>query len=241
VNEILFEMKYEKGEKLGEGTFAVVYSGFAIATVKGKPSKTKVAIKRIKMKDFQNGLDLSAIREIKYLSEIDHPNIIKLMDVFTINQSLQLVLEFLDADLEMLIKNKNIVFSSADIKSWMIMLLRGLFHCHSMDFLHRDLKPSNLLLASNGELKIADFGLARIMGDPRIPMTNQVVTRWYRAPELLLGAKHYSFGVDIWATGCIFAELMLRTPYFAAETDLAQLNMIFQALGTPTDKEWPVT
>jgi cyclin-dependent kinase 7 len=101
------------------------------------------------------------------------------------------------------------------------------------------LKPNNLLLSEHGVLKIADFGLARTFADPFLPMTSQVVTRWYRAPELLLGAKYYTESVDIWACGCIFAELMLRTPYFASETDIGQLKTIIKARGTPTENDWP--
>lgn len=101
------------------------------------------------------------------------------------------------------------------------------------------MKPNNLLLTSGGILKIADFGLARDWGDAGKQMTSQVVTRWYRSPELLFGAKEYSFAVDIWAVGCIFAELMLRTPYVAGDTDLDQLTKIFHALGTPTEADWP--
>ncbi|KAH6569628.1 hypothetical protein BASA50_002198 [Batrachochytrium salamandrivorans] len=246
---------YEKERKVGEGTYAVVYQGWAIPAVsqsellqtqrpiggarKKEPEKRKVAIKKIKVGQFKDGLDMSAIREVKLLKELRHPNIVELIDVFAHKTNLNLVLEFLDADLEMIIKNKNVVFSAGDIKSWMLMILRGLFHCHRSFILHRDLKPNNLLLSSNGQLKLADFGLAREFGDPSRVMTCQVVTRWYRAPELLLGARQYGTAVDMWSVGCIFAELMLRTPYFAAETDIGQLQIIFRALGTPTEEDWP--
>jgi serine/threonine protein kinase len=103
------------------------------------------------------------------------------------------------------------------------------------------MKPNNLLLARSGQLKIADFGLARDWGDPGKQMTSQVVTRWYRAPELLFGAKEYSYAVDVWAVGCIFAELMLRTPYVAGDSDMDQLTKIFHALGTPSEADWPVS
>jgi cyclin-dependent kinase 7 len=216
--------------------------------------KLKVAIKKVKLGEFKEGLDMSAIREIKYLNELKHPNVIEvhhpftqLIDVFSLNQNLHLVLEFLESDMEMIIKDKTVVFGAADIKSWMLMILRGLNHCHQSFILHRvsinvnqDLKPNNLLLSSDGELKIADFGLARLYGDPRTAMSHQVVTRWYRSPELLLGTTFYSTGIDIWSVGCIFAELMLRTPYFAAETDIGQLDTIFRALGNPTEDDWPV-
>ncbi|OMH79936.1 putative tubulin-tyrosine ligase [Zancudomyces culisetae] len=101
------------------------------------------------------------------------------------------------------------------------------------------MKPNNLLISSSGELKLADFGLARPFGDATLAMTSQTVTRWYRAPELLYGSKYYTGAVDIWAMGCIFAELMLRTPYLPGESDLDQLNTTFRALGTPTEDEWP--
>ncbi|KAI8350134.1 kinase-like domain-containing protein [Blakeslea trispora] len=227
------EQKYTKDAKVGEGTYAVVYSGRSISTGR------KVAIKKIKMGQFKDGLDLTAIREVKYLQELRHPNVIELIDVFSHKTNLNLVLEYLDSDLEQVIKDKSILFMPADIKSWLMMMLRGLDHCHRHFILHRDMKPNNLLITSNGVLKIADFGLARDWGDANRQMTSQVVTRWYRSPELLFGAKEYSYAVDIWAVGCIFAELMLRTPYVAGDSDLDQLTKIFHALGTPTETDWP--
>jgi len=210
-------------------------------TFKGVQLSTgrKVAIKKIKLGSFKDGFDMTAIREIKFLQELKHPNIIELIDVFSNKTNLNLVLEFLDSDLEKIIKEYDGVFSVADIKSWMLMTLRGLYHCHRSFVLHRDLKPNNLLISSNGQLKIGDFGLSRDYGDPSEVMTSQVVTRWYRAPELLFGAKQYGYGVDMWSVGCIFAELMLRTPYLPGESDMEQLDIIFRALGTPTEETWP--
>ncbi|KAI8853373.1 kinase-like domain-containing protein [Chytridium lagenaria] len=196
--------KYVKEKKVGEGTYAVVYKGYDAT------SNRPVAIKKIKIGQFKDGLDLSAIREVKFLQELRHPNVIELIDVFSHKTNLNLVLEYLDSDLEMIIKNKSV-----------------------------DLKPNNLLLASNGLLKLADFGLARDFGDYSKAMTSQVVTRWYRAPELLLGAQKYGYGIDIWAIGCIFAELLLRVPYLAGDSDLEQLHTTFRALGTPSEEDWP--
>ncbi|EIW58669.1 CMGC/CDK/CDK7 protein kinase [Trametes versicolor FP-101664 SS1] len=227
------QKKWSKDQKIGEGAYAVVYKGREIATGR------KVAIKKIKVGQFKDGLDMSAIREVKFLRELKHQNVIELLDVFSSKKNLNLVLEFLDTDLELVIKDRSLVFLPADIKSWMAMTFRGLEFCHRNFILHRDLKPNNLLIAANGQLKIADFGLARDFADPGYKMTCQVITRWYRPPELLFGCRYYSTAVDIWSVGCIFAELMLRTPYLPGETDMDQLKTIFRALGTPTEDDWP--
>ncbi|GLB41753.1 putative protein kinase superfamily protein [Lyophyllum shimeji] len=227
------QRRWAKDRKVGEGTYAVVYQGREVATGR------KVAIKKIKVGQFKDGLDMSAIREVKYLRELRHQNVIELLDVFSSKTNLNLVLEFLDSDLEMVIKDRSLVFLPADIKSWMAMTFRGLEFCHRNFILHRDLKPNNLLLAADGQLKIADFGLARDFADPGYKMTSQVITRWYRPPELLFGSRYYSSAVDIWSVGTIFAELMLRIPYLPGESDMDQLKTIFRALGTPTEEEWP--
>ncbi|EJD47893.1 Pkinase-domain-containing protein [Auricularia subglabra TFB-10046 SS5] len=226
--------RWGKDAKIGEGTYAVVYKGHDVS------SGRQVAIKKIKVGQFKDGLDMSAIREVKYLRELHHPNVIELLDVYATKQNLNLVLEYLEGgDLELVIKDRNLVFLPADIKSWMAMTCRGLEFCHRNWILHRDLKPNNLLIAANGELKLADFGLARDFTDPNATMTCQVITRWYRPPELLFGCRYYSSAVDMWSVGCIFAELMLRVPYLAGESDVDQLKTIFRALGTPTEEDWP--
>ncbi|KAL7665466.1 [RNA-polymerase]-subunit kinase [[Candida] zeylanoides] len=225
--------RYSKDRKVGEGTYAVVYLG------KRATDGRSVAIKEIKTGLFKDGLDMSALREVKYLQELRHPNVIELVDVFSAASNLNLVLEFLPCDLEVLIKNRNVVFRTSDIKSWLLMTLRGVHHCHRNYILHRDLKPNNLLLAPSGELKLADFGLARSLGSASEDLSSNVVTRWYRAPELLFGAKHYTEVVDLWSVGIIFAELMLRTPYLPGQDDVDQLDVTFRALGTPTEQTWP--
>lgn len=228
-------VRYTKERKVGEGTYAEVYVGQDLE------QKAQVAIKMIKVSEFKDGLDMSAIREVKVLKEMHHRNIIEMHDVFVSEEgNLNLVLEFLPSDLEVLIKDTKLVFSEANIKSWLLMTLRGVYHCHRNFILHRDLKPSNLLIAHDGQVKIADFGLGRAMSfAPHERLTPTVVTRWYRAPELLLGARHYTGAVDIWAVGMIFAELMLRVPYLAGKSDADQLDITFKALGTPTVAQWP--
>ncbi|KAI0502988.1 Pkinase-domain-containing protein [Xylaria bambusicola] len=230
--------KYAKGKKLGEGTYANVYLGF----LRSDPNQL-VAIKKIKIqKEFTDGMAPDAVREIKHLQELSHPNIITLHSVFSSkDQNLNLVLEYLPrGDLEMLIRDtENIRYGAADIKAWMGMLTRAIWFCHENFVLHRDIKPNNLLIAADGEVKLADFGLARSFSDPYKPMTATVITRWYRPPELLLGARHYSGAVDIWSVGLVLAELVIRTPYIAGESDVNQTELICQAVGTPTEDNWP--
>jgi cyclin-dependent kinase 7 len=228
------------GKKLGEGTYAIVYKGH----LRHDPTKL-FAIKKIKVNaDFQDGLSLDAIREVKFLQELNHPNIIKLHSVFsTKDQNLNLVLEYLPlGDLEVLIRDNTaskIFYSPGDMKAWMAMLCRGVYFCHQNFVLHRDIKPNNLLIAADGEIKLADFGLARSFSDPFGKMTCNVITRWYRPPELFLGARYYGGAVDVWSVGCVFAEIVMRNPFIPAETDLAQLTKIYELFGHPTDATWP--
>ena len=230
--------KYVKDKKVGEGTYAVVYLGH----LKADP-ESKVAIKKIKVQtEYRDGLAMDAIREVKFLQELSHPNIIALHAVFSSKaQNLNLVLEYLPrGDLEMLIKDsESISYGTAEIKAWMGMLGRGVWFCHENFVLHRDIKPNNLLIAADGEVKLADFGLARSFADPYRGMTSNVITRWYRPPELLFGARAYSGTVDVWSMGMVFAELILRIPFVAGNTDMHQLELICKAIGTPTEENWP--
>jgi cyclin-dependent kinase 7 len=194
------------------------------------------------MSNFEEGMTPDAVRELKHLQELSHPNIIALVGVFSNkDQNINLVLEYLPlGDLEGLIKDHDgIRYGAADIKAWMGMMSRGVWFCHENFVLHRDIKPNNLLIAADGEVKLADFGLARSFADPGKPMTNNVITRWYRPPELLFGAQSYSSVVDIWSVGCVFAELVLRVPFMAGNTEVEQIAKVCQVLGTPTEDNWP--
>lgn len=230
--------KYVKDKKLGEGTYAIVYLGH----LSREPSSL-VAIKKIKINtEFRDGLSMDAIREVKFLQELSHPNIIALDTVFSSkNQNLNLVLEYLPlGDLEMLIRDTNgIQYGTAEVKAWMGMLGRAVWFCHENFVLHRDIKPNNLLIGADGEVKLADFGMARSFSDPYRPMTCQVITRWYRPPELLMGARFYSGAVDVWSVGMVFAELILRSPFVPGSTDVHQLEMICDGVGTPAETNWP--
>ncbi|GMI75438.1 CYCLIN-DEPENDENT KINASE D1, cyclin-dependent kinase D1;1 [Hibiscus trionum] len=225
--------RYLKREVLGEGTYGVVYK--AIDTKTGQT----VAIKKIRLGKQKEGVNFTALREIKLLKELKDPNIIELTDAFPHEGNLHLVFEFMETDLEAVIRDRNIFLSPADIKSYFQMTLKGLAFCHRKWVLHRDMKPNNLLIGPNGQLKLADFGLARLFGSPDRRFTHQVFARWYRAPELLFGAKQYASGVDVWAAACIFAELLLRRPFLPGTSDIDQLGKIFAAFGTPTPSQWP--
>ncbi|XP_077923368.1 cyclin-dependent kinase 7 isoform X6 [Halichoerus grypus] len=228
--------RYEKLDFLGEGQFATVYKA------RDKNTNQIVAIKKIKLghrSEAKDGINRTALREIKLLQELSHPNIIGLLDAFGHKSNISLVFDFMETDLEVIIKDNSLVLTPSHIKAYMLMTLQGLEYLHQHWILHRDLKPNNLLLDENGVLKLADFGLAKSFGSPNRAYTHQVVTRWYRAPELLFGARMYGVGVDMWAVGCILAELLLRVPFLPGDSDLDQLTRIFETLGTPTEEQWP--
>ncbi|KAL5004178.1 hypothetical protein ScPMuIL_017634 [Solemya velum] len=204
--------RYEKIEFLGEGQFATVY--------KARDTHTDdiVAVKKIKVgtrAEAADGINRTALREIKLLQELSHRNIIGLLDVFGQRSNVSLVFDFMETDLEVIIKDNSIVLTPAHTKSYILQTLKGLEYLHTHWILHRDLKPNNLLI------------------------NDKVVTRWYRCPELLFGARQYGTGIDMWAVGCILAELLLRTPFLPGDSDIDQLSRIFQALGTPRDEDWP--
>ena len=204
--------------------------------------KSIVAIKKLKVQEnFKDGLNVDSVREIKYLQELSHPNLISLIDVYsTKDQNINLVLEYFPCGtLEDVIRNKSVSYGAGDVKAWMGMLCRGVFFCHENFVLHRDIKPNNLLIAADGVVKLADFGLARSFADPYHNMTHQVITLWYRPPELLYGARHYSGAVDVWSIGTVFAELLIRTPFVAGMTEINQIELISKAIGTPTEENWP--
>ncbi|CAJ0918080.1 unnamed protein product [Ranitomeya imitator] len=164
----------------------------------------------------------------------------RLLDVIHTENKLYLVFEFLNQDLKKFMDSSNITgIPLALVKSYMFQLLQGLAFCHSHRILHRDLKPQNLLINSDGAIKLADFGLARAFGVPVRTYTHEVVTLWYRAPEILLGCKYYSTAVDIWSLGCIFAEMITRRALFPGDSEIDQLFRIFRTLGTPDETTWP--
>jgi len=225
--------RYLKMEKVGEGTYGVVYKAKDLVT------GDIVALKKIRLDAEDEGVPSTAIREISLLKELNHPNIVRLVNVLLIENKLYLVFEFLDKDLR---KYSDIVKKNMHkmlIKSYLYQLLKGICFCHQHRVLHRDLKPQNLLIDRKGNLKIGDFGLARAVGIPLRTYTHEVVTLWYRAPEILLGGRQYSTPVDVWSIGCIFAEMVTCSPLFPGDSEIDQLFKIFRCLGTPTEEIWP--
>ncbi|KAL3850215.1 hypothetical protein ACJIZ3_012097 [Penstemon smallii] len=241
---------FEKLEMIGEGTFGQVY--MAKETETGEI----VALKKIRMDKGREGFPFTAIREIKILQKLDHENVIKLKEVVISTDpekhesgrpednkykgGIFMVLEYMDHDLTGLAARPGIKFSVPQIKCYMQQLLKGLHYCHVNEVLHRDLKGSNLLIDNKGNLKLADFGLARFSPVERnADLTNNVITLRYRPPELLLGTTKYDKAVDMWSVGCIFGELLNGTPIFDAIDEVGQLRKIFDICGTPTEANWP--
>lgn len=154
--------------------------------------------------------------------------------------SIFLVLEFLEHDLKSILEDMPQPFLASEVKTLLLQLASGVAYLHDRWVLHRDLKTSNLLLNNRGQLKIADFGMARYVGDPAPPkLTQLVVTLWYRAPELLLGASAYGEAVDMWSVGCIFGELLTREPLLQGRNEVDELTKIFELCGIPTEDTWP--
>lgn len=226
---------YIKIEKIGEGTYGVVYKG------RHKKTNQIVALKKIRLESEEEGVPSTAIREISLLKELVHPNVVLLEDVLMQENKLYLVFEFLSMDLKKYMDSlgRDKLMDKMLVKSYTYQITEAILFCHKRRVLHRDLKPQNLLIDSNGVIKLADFGLARAFGIPVRVYTHEVVTLWYRAPEVLLGSPRYSTPVDLWSIGCIFAEMTTKKPLFHGDSEIDQLFRIFRILKTPTDETWP--
>ncbi|XP_072285526.1 cyclin-dependent kinase 16 isoform X3 [Pyxicephalus adspersus] len=223
---------YVKLDKLGEGTYATVYKG------RSKLTENLVALKEIRL-EHEEGAPCTAIREVSLLKDLKHANIVTLHDIIHTERTLTLVFEYLDKDLKQYLDDCGNLINLHNIKLFLFQLLRGLSYCHRRKVLHRDLKPQNLLINEKGELKLADFGLARAKSIPTKTYSNEVVTLWYRPPDILLGSTEYSTQIDMWGVGCIFYEMVTGRPVFPGSTVEEQLHFIFRILGTPTEETWP--
>jgi serine/threonine protein kinase len=225
---------FQQLEKLGEGTYATVFKG------RNRQTGELVALKEIHL-DSEEGTPSTAIREISLMKELKHENIVGLHDVIHTENKLMLVFEYMDGDLKryMDTHGERGALKPTTIKSFMYQLLKGIDFCHQNRVLHRDLKPQNLLINSKGLLKLGDFGLARAFGIPVNTFSNEVVTLWYRAPDVLLGSRTYNTSIDIWSAGCIMAEMFTGRPLFPGTTNEDQIVRIFRIMGTPTERTWP--
>ncbi|CBY07129.1 unnamed protein product [Oikopleura dioica] len=233
LNEIGFGKleTYRKGVVLGEGTYAVVYKGTSSLT------SHKVALKEIRL-DEEEGYSCTTIREISLLRGLKQSNIITLHDIVHTKNMITLVFEYSDCDLKWYMEHVKIVDMN-DVRIFLFQMLRGLSYCHARRILHRDLKPQNLLINKKGELKLADFGLARAKSIPTKTYSNEVVTLWYRPPDVLLGSIEYTTSIDMWGVGCIYYEMVAGKPLFPGSTPDDQLEKIFKILGSPTEATWP--
>jgi cyclin-dependent kinase len=183
------------------------------------------------------GIPCTAIREIALLKELRHENIVRLLDVVQGDRKLTIVFEFCDMDLQKFMELAPL--DAPTVKHLLQQLLRSIEYCHFRMVLHRDLKPQNLLISRDKHLKLADFGLGRAFCIPLKKLTHEVVTLWYRPPDVLLGSTAYGTAVDMWSVGCIFAEMATGQPLFAGKHDADQLLKIFSFLGSPNNQVWP--
>ncbi|XP_064598110.1 cyclin-dependent kinase 14-like [Liolophura sinensis] len=221
---------YQKLEQLGEGSYATVFKGLSSLT------HQTVALKEIQLKE-EEGAPFTAIREASLLKGLKHANIVTLHDIIHTKETLTFVFEYVSSDLSQYLEKHTGGLNPFNVKLFLFQLLRGLAYIHRFRILHRDLKPQNLLISDIGELKLADFGLARAKSVPSRTYSHEVVTLWYRPPDVLLGSTNYSTSLDMWGVGCIFTEMISGLATFPGMKD-DQLDMIFRVLGTPTEDTW---
>merc|ERR1719225_1738154 len=247
---------YDIVDKVGEGTYGEVFksvlkSELTAAPEKGPHGLEQFALKKVRLENEKEGFPITAVREIKILRQLKHKNIINLREIVTDKQdavdfrkekgSFYLVFEFMDHDLMGLLDSGLVEFTEQMNASIMRQLLDGLSYCHRRNFLHRDIKCSNILINNRGQVKLGDFGLARLYNaeDKQRPYTNKVITLWYRPPELLLGEERYGPAIDVWSCGCILGELFYKKPMFQANEEFQQLLVISKLCGSPCPANWP--
>ena len=225
--------------EIGKGTYGCVYEAI------DQRDGGRVAMKKVLPKGEREGFPITAIREIKTLKFLKHENILDLYDVVyqspqssSEKVSVYMVFPFIKHDLVGIQHFRRYRFYVSEIKCIILQVLKGLEYLHGKNVVHRDLKLANLLIDGDGVVKIADFGLARIQLPKRLDQTNKVVTRWYRSPELLLGATKYDYSVDMWSIGAILGELVVGAPLFPGESEVHVLRFIFDTLGPPSEELW---
>jgi cyclin-dependent kinase 12/13 len=234
--------EYRKIRQIGEGTYGRVY------LCEDKETMLQVAIKKVLIDTGKEGFPQTAVREVKLLATLRHENVVRLLDIVTPpphsiaeTATIFMVFEYLDHDLAGLLRDNRVEMTPYLVKWLMKQLVEGLQHCHQHRVLHRDIKASNVLIDNYGNLKLADFGLARSYSETcsDTKYSNKVITLWYRPPELLLGSETYGPAVDMWSVGCILAEMIEGRPLFQGQNHIDQLEVIFTLCGTPTHENWP--
>lgn len=220
---------------VGSGTYGKVFKGVHVYT------KDMVALKKIRMEGERDGFPVTAIREIKLLQSLNHDNIVKLQEVMVEKNDCFMVFEYLSHDLTGLLNHPTFRLDHAHKKDLAKQLFEGLDYLHRRGVLHRDIKAANILVSNTGQLKLADFGLARFYAKRnKLDYTNRVITIWYRSPELLLGETQYGPAVDIWSAACVLVEIFTKHAIFPGDGgEINQLDKIYNVLGTPTVQEWP--
>jgi cyclin-dependent kinase-like len=220
---------YESLGVIGEGTYGVVMKA------RHRETGQIVAIKKFKESDEDEQVRKTSLREVRVLKQLRHDNVITLLEVFRRKGKLHLVFEYVEKTILEVLEKKPNGLDEMDVRKYMYQLLRGIEYCHSHNIIHRDVKPENILISKNGALKLCDFGFARTMSIGG-KYTDYVATRWYRAPELLVGDVEYGKGVDVWAVGCIFTEISNGMPLFPGESDLDQLAHLMRCFGKITNR-----
>lgn len=220
---------------VGSGTYGKVFKAVHVYT------KDLVALKKIRMEGERDGFPVTAVREIKLLQSLKHPNIVDMQEVMVEKNDCFMVFEYLSHDLTGILNHPTFRLEPSHKKHLARQMFEGLDYLHRKGVLHRDIKAANILVSNEGQLKLADFGLARFYAKRRqLDYTNRVVTIWYRSPELLLGETQYGPAVDIWSAACVLVEIFTKHAIFPGDGgEINQLEKIYGILGTPTRVEWP--
>ncbi|KAF2220540.1 kinase-like domain-containing protein [Elsinoe ampelina] len=234
-SESVYYRKDGNESVVGSGTYGKVYKAVHVYT------KQHVALKKIRMDGERDGFPVTAIREIKLLQSLHHPNIVALQETMVEKNDCFMIFEYLSHDLTGLLNHPNFDLTAAHKKDLAKQLFEGLDYLHRRGVLHRDIKAANILVSKSGQLKLADFGLARFYAKSRKQdYTNRVITIWYRSPELLLGETQYGPAVDIWSAACVLVEIFTKHAIFPGDGgEINQLDKIYNVLGTPSRNVWP--
>ena len=226
--------EFRKVRKIGEGTYGEVYE--AIDTINNR----KVAMKKMRIENKDEGIPITALREMCILKHLRHENVVQLYEIIQDVDKIVLIFEYADMDLKIYVDKEKGIKDLKLIQQFTLQILNGLYYCNINRIIHRDLKPQNLLLiTSEMKLKLCDFGLSRMFSLPMGKMTHEIITLWYRPPEVLLGIENYTTKVDSWSIGCIMAEMITGKPLFPGDSEIGQLFKIFQIMGTPNEESWP--